>query len=151
MKAVLTGTDRFEVRTDLVYHRKEHLWIRVAGNRAVIGMEPLEIESKGAIVVVQFEEVGTHLKEGDRFGSMEAEKHVGMLKSPVSGRIMAVNQDATRDPRLVSRDPYGSGWMIEVELAGFDPSDEAFVAGDSVKQWHAAEVARYTDEGWLAE
>ncbi len=151
MKEVPTDTGRFEIRADLIYDREGHLWIRIDGNRATIGMEPLEIESKGAIVVIQFEDVGTHLTRGSRFGSMEAEKHVGMLKSPVSGRIVAVNSNATRDPRLVSRDPYERGWMIEVELADFDASDEAYVSGDAATAWHEVEVQRYSDEGWLAE
>ncbi len=151
MKKVLAETGRFDLRPDLTYARKEHLWLRIEGKKAAIGMEPLEIESKGAIVVVQFEAAGTLLGRGDPFGSMEAEKHVGVLRSPVAGRITAVNERVQQDPRLVARDPYGKGWMIEVALDDFDPDGEDFVTGAEAAEWHAAEVKRYAEEGWLAE
>ncbi len=142
----------YEIYPDLYYDPREHLWLRVEGDRARIGIDPLEQETKGAFVVIQLESAGKPLKRGESFGSVEAEKHVGALNAPVSGVIEAVNPAVLENPRLANTDPYGEGWLIEVRLTNFEQEKPLLLTGESaLRQWYEAEIRKYEDWGWLAK
>ena len=142
----------YQLDPELYYDPQHHLWIKVEGNRARIGIDPLEQETKGAFVVVQFESEGKVLARGESFGSLEAEKHVGTLVMPVSGSITTINPAVVENPRLANTDPYGNGWFIEVELTDFDKEKQHLITGElALRQWYEAEIKKYEDWGWLAE
>ncbi|HKY75129.1 MAG TPA: hypothetical protein VJS45_03245 [Acidimicrobiia bacterium] len=142
----------FGVALDRAYDGTGHFWVSmVAPNRARVGMDALGVETSGTIAQLAFLPVGDHLKRGEAFGSLEAAKFVGPLTSPLSGTVSAANDAVVADPSLVERDPYGAGWLIELDLA--DPGElGGLVSGaQPIKVWFEAEVEDYRMKGVLAE
>ena len=110
---------------DLKY-TKEHEWLRLEGNRGVIGITDFAQDQLGDVVYVALPAVGTKVEQFKTFGEVESVKTASDLYAPVSGTVTRVNErliDQNRPdyaPELVNRDPYGEGWMIEVELSDPD-------------------------------
>lgn len=101
--------------TDLRYTR-EHEWIRVEGDEAVIGITDFAQESLGGVVFVELPPVGTRLEQGATFGAVESNKAVSDLYAPVGGEVIAVNAALAEQPELVNDAPYGDGWMLRVRM-----------------------------------
>ncbi len=101
-------------------YSKEHEWVKVDGNRAVIGITDFAQESLGDIVFVELPAVGDKVEVDDTFGVVESVKTASDLYSPVSGEVVEVNGEPVDSPETVNQDPYGKGWMIVLEMA--DPS-----------------------------
>ena len=106
---------------DNLRYTKDHEWIRLEGDEAVIGITDFAQHELGDIVYVEVETVGQELKEGDVFGTVEAVKTVSDLFLPVAGSITQVNSNLNSNPELVNSDPYGEGWMVRMKLA--NPQD----------------------------
>lgn len=105
---------------DLRY-TSEHEWVRVTeGNIAVVGITDFAQGELGDIVYVDIDSVGNSLKADEVFGSIEAVKTVSDLFMPVDGKVLEVNTELDGSPDLVNTDPYGSGWIIKIEMS--DPS-----------------------------
>lgn len=100
---------------DLRY-TKDHEWIKVNGDEAIVGITDFAQRELGDIVYVEIETVGKELKEGEVFGTVEAVKTVSDLYLPISGTVIEVNPDLNSNPESVNTDPYGSGWMIKMKL-----------------------------------
>ena len=101
---------------DLKYS-KEHEWVRMNGNIAEVGVTVFAQESLGDVVYVDLPESGTEVGQFAKFGEIESVKAVSDLFSPVGGKIVEVNPEATDRPEVVNEEPYGSGWLIKVELS----------------------------------
>lgn len=105
-------------------YTKDHEWVRVEGDVAVIGITDFAQGELGDIVYVEIETVGEELAHEEIFGTVEAVKTVSDLFMPVSGKVLEVNPGLVSNPEAVNKDPYGQGWMIKVamkdagELAG---------------------------------
>lgn len=102
---------------DNLKYTKDHEWVRVEGNTAVIGITDFAQGELGDIVYVEIETVGESLNHEEVFGTVEAVKTVSDLFMPVSGKITEKNSAIDANPDLVNRDPYGEGWMIKVEMS----------------------------------
>lgn len=102
-------------------YTKEHEWVRIEGDEAVVGITEFAQGELGDIVYVEIEAVDKPLGAGDVFGSVEAVKTVSDLFLPVSGTITEVNPKLNDNPELVNSDPYGEGWMVKMKLD--NPSD----------------------------
>lgn len=98
-------------------YSKEHLWIRVEGNRAVIGITDYAQEQLGTISAVELPVVGEELEQDDSFGSIEARKTVAELYAPVSGLVVEVNAEAQEAPEVINDDPYDGGWLLVIEMS----------------------------------
>lgn len=142
---------QIELRTDLMYDPVESLWVHVQDGVARIGLSPLVQESTGSFVAVRFGEVGSSLDKGESFVSLEAEKHVGHLKSPFSGIIVRVNEEVVEHPRLINTDPYGRGWLMEIRLSRPEELQGCIQGEEAVRAWFEAELQKYNDKGWLAQ
>jgi len=105
---------------DCLYTR-EHEWIRVEDDVGVIGITDYAQEALGDIVYVELPSVGDHFSQGEPFGNVESVKAVSELYMPVSGEIVAINEDLAESPQLVNEDPYGDGWMVKIALS--DPTE----------------------------
>ena len=105
-----------EVPENLLY-TQEHEWIRVDGNNVIVGITQFAQDQLGDIVFVELPEVGTHIEQETPFGVVESVKTVSDLYAPVSGTVKAVNQDLESNPEQVNNEPYGSGWIIEIEIS----------------------------------
>ena len=105
-----------EVPENLLY-TQEHEWIRVDKNNAIMGITQFAQDQLGDIVFVELPEVGTVIEKETPFGVVESVKTVSDLYAPVSGTVKAVNQHLESNPEQVNNEPYGSGWIIEIEIS----------------------------------
>ena len=100
-----------------VKYSKEHEWVRMNGNIAEVGVTVFAQESLGDVVFVDLPAEGSDVEQFAKFGEIESVKAVSDLFSPVGGKIVEVNSAATDAPEVVNEEPYGSGWLIKVELS----------------------------------
>ncbi len=98
-------------------YTKDHEWIRIEGNTAIIGITDFAQGELGDIVYVDVDTVDDTVAEGEVFGSVEAVKTVSDLFMPVSGEVVEFNEELEDEPELVNSDPYGKGWMIKVAFS----------------------------------
>lgn len=98
-------------------YSKEHEWVRVEGNRAVIGITDFAQSELGDIVFVELPEAGSDLKVDATFGTVESVKTVSDLYAPLSGTIVEVNSALVDSPEKVNESPYEDGWMVVVEIS----------------------------------
>ena len=110
------------VPSDLKY-TKEHEWLSATGNPQVfkVGITDFAQGALGDIVYIQLPKVGDSLTADKVFGEVESTKSVSELYSPVTGKVVAVNTDLDSKPEVVNQDPYGAGWIIEIEVTGLLP------------------------------
>ncbi|MGH7358987.1 MAG: glycine cleavage system protein GcvH [Candidatus Rokuibacteriota bacterium] len=97
-------------------YTREHEWAKVEGKRARVGITHYAQDQLGDVVFVELPKVGAPVTQMQTFGVVESVKAVSDLFAPLTGTVVEVNQDLTREPERVNRDPYGGGWLIVVEL-----------------------------------
>lgn len=102
-------------------YSSEHEWVRVEGGIAVIGVTDFAQLQLGDVVFVELPEEGRTVKAGEGFSVIESVKAVSDIYAPVSGKIVKVNQALADAPELINQEPYGEGWIVEIELA--DPQE----------------------------
>ena len=105
---------------NLRYH-KEHEWVRVEGEQAVMGISDHAQEALGDIVFFQLPQAGAKVKAGQEIGEVESTKATSSLYTPVSGTVSKVNEALSERPELANKEPYGAGWVAVIELA--DPAE----------------------------
>ena len=98
-------------------YTKEHEWIRVEGEEAVVGITDYAQSQLGDIVFVECETVGDALEAGETFGTIEAVKTVSDLYLPVAGEVLEFNEELEGEPELVNKDPYGKGWIVKIKIS----------------------------------
>ena len=98
-------------------YTKEHEWIRVEGEEAVVGITDYAQSQLGDIVFVECETVGDALEAGETFGTVEAVKTVSDLYLPVAGEVREFNEELEGEPELVNKDPYGRGWIVKIKIS----------------------------------
>jgi len=96
-------------------YTKEHEWTRKEGSRVVVGITLHAQEELGDVVYVELPKLGSAVTAGSPFGVIESTKAVSELFAPVSGEVVKLNDALTASPQTVNEDPYGAGWLIEVE------------------------------------
>jgi len=102
---------------DNLKYTKEHEWVRLEGDVAVVGITDFAQGELGDIVFVEVETVDESLDADEVFGTVEAVKTVSDLFLPVAGEIVEFNEAVEDDPALVNNDPYGEGWLIKVKVS----------------------------------
>jgi glycine cleavage system H protein len=102
-------------------YTKDHEWVRMEGNIAIVGITEFAQGELGDIVFVEIETEDEDLAREEVFGTIEAVKTVSDLYMPLSGKVLEVNEDLEGQPELVNKDPYGGGWMVKIEIS--DPSE----------------------------
>ena len=113
---------------DQLKYTKDHEWIKVEGNIAIIGITDFAQGELGDIVYVDINTVGDTLSSEAVFGTVEAVKTVSDLFMPVSGKVLEVNSGLESNPEAVNKDPYGQGWMIKVEMTNIAEADHLLSA-----------------------
>ena len=103
-------------------YTKEHEWVKIEGGKATVGITHFAQSELGDIVFVELPEVGDEIAKDQPFGSVESVKTVSELYAPVSGKVVAINEELSDNPEYVNESPYEQAWMITVEL-----TDEAEV------------------------
>lgn len=111
---------RMQVPEQLRYST-DHEWIAVSGNRVRVGITDYAQDALGDVVYVQVPVVGSTVKAGDSFGEVESTKSVSDVYAPVSGTVVSVNDSLGDAPETLNSDPYGDGWLCEIEVS--DPTE----------------------------
>ena len=116
-----------EIPPDLHY-TAEHEWIRRTGDNTVrVGITDFAQSALGDVVFVQLPDVGTEVTAGESFGEVESTKSVSDLFAPVSAKVVAVNSDLDGNSQLVNSDPYGAGWLLDLQ-ADSESYEQEFAA-----------------------
>ena len=116
-----------EIPLNLKY-TKDHEWISVDGKIATVGITDFAQRELGDIVYVEVETVGESLNADDIFGTVEAVKTVSDLFLPIAGKIIEFNESLDNTPEDVNNDPYGTGWMIKMEIDDIEGVNNLFSA-----------------------
>jgi len=98
-------------------YSSDHEWIAVSGTRARIGITDYAQDALGDVVYVQVPALGSSVTAGDSFGEVESTKSVSDVYAPVTGTVVAVNDALSDSPETLNSDPYGAGWLCEIEVA----------------------------------
>lgn len=118
--------------SDLKY-TKDHEWVKINGNEAIIGITDFAQRELGDIVYVDVNTIGETIDKEAVFGTVEAVKTVSDLFMPLSGEVLEVNGDIDSAPESVNTDPYGKGWMIKVRLTNESEINDLLSADDYKK------------------
>ncbi|MBT3351413.1 MAG: glycine cleavage system protein GcvH [Nitrospinaceae bacterium] len=105
-----------EYPTGLKYSR-EHEWVKVEGNIALVGISDFAQDELGDVVYVELPDVGTEVEANNTFGVVESVKAVSDLYSPVTGTVTEVNDRLNDEPELVNSEPYEEAWMLRIEMS----------------------------------
>ena len=114
---------------DLLYSR-EHVWVRVEGDIATIGITDHAQEKLGEVLSLDLPEADSYVEWNEPLGSIESAKGVVELISPVSGVVISVNEDITDDIGIINSDPHDTGWMIIVEIEDLEELDDLLDVSD---------------------
>lgn len=114
-------------------YSKDHEWVRVEGDMAIVGVTDFAQGELGDIVFVDIDKEGETLDNEEVFGSVEAVKTVSDLFMPVSGEVTEVNETLADEPEKVNNDPYGEGWMVKITMSDKSELDQ-LLSADAYKE-----------------
>jgi len=97
-------------------YTSEHEWVKLDGNIATIGITDFAQSELGDIIFLEFPSIDENFSNGDVFGTIEAVKTVSDMYMPLTGKIVAINEDLNDNPEQVNEDPYENGWMVKIEI-----------------------------------
>ena len=113
-----------------LHYSKDHEWVRVDGNEAIIGITDFAQNSLGDVVYVELPKAGETFSASESFGTVDSVKTASELFTPVSGAIAKINELLADQPELVNTDPYGEGWMIRVNMSNPGEVDSLLTAAE---------------------
>lgn len=137
----MAKVEEYDMPDELYYH-KEHMWLRVEGDEAVVGLNDFSQRMAGEISYIEMPEEGDEVKQDEAVGSYETGKWLGKLYAPVSGEITAMNEEVEDEPTLVNKDPYGQGWLFKIKMS--DTSQvKSLMQGEDALGWLREEIAKH--------
>ncbi len=113
-----------------LHYSKDHEWVRVDGDQAIIGITDYAQNSLGDVVYVELPKAGDEFAANEPFGSVESVKAVSEVFMPIAGAIVAINEALADAPDKVNTDPYGEGWMIRIRMANPGEVDSLLTAAE---------------------
>jgi glycine cleavage system H protein len=113
-----------------LHYSKDHEWVRVEGDQAIIGITDYAQDSLGDVVYVELPKPGDDFAANESFGSVESVKAVSEVFTPVAGAVVKINESLADEPEKVNSDPYGEGWMIRVKMANAGEVDSLLTAAE---------------------
>jgi glycine cleavage system H protein len=113
-----------------LHYSKDHEWVRVEGDTAVVGITDHAQEQLGDVVYVELPKPGEDFAAHESFGSVESVKAVSEIFTPVSGKVAEVNGSLNDEPEKVNQDPYGEGWMIKITMTNSGEVDSLLTAAE---------------------
>jgi len=113
-----------------LHYSKDHEWVRVDGDQAIIGITDYAQNSLGDVVYVELPKVNDEFAANEAFGSVESVKAVSEVFTPVAGIVSQINESLADEPESVNTDPYGSGWMIRVKMSNRGEVDSLLTAAE---------------------
>lgn len=136
---------------EFYYQPDDHLWVRMEGTQASVGLDDLAQKSAGAVSAVRLKPPGRSIAKGRPFGTMEAGKYVGPLRAPISGQVIEINPDVMSQPGLLNSDPYGKGWLIIIEPENAERDLPDLVHGDAIYAWLEETITDWRKRGLLKD
>jgi len=113
-----------------LHYSKDHEWVRVEGDTAVIGITDHAQEQLGDVVYVELPKAGESFAANESFGSVESVKAVSEIFTPLSGAVTDANASLNDEPEKVNQDPYGEGWMIKIKMNSPNEVDSLLTAAE---------------------
>lgn len=113
-----------------LHYSKDHEWVRVDGEHAVIGVTDYAQDSLGDVVYVELPKPGDEFAANESFGSVESVKAVSEVFTPVSGKVVQINEALADEPEKVNSDSYGEGWMIRIQMSNPSEVDSLLTAAE---------------------
>ncbi len=104
-----------------LYYTEEHEWVLIENDVATVGITDHAQDQLGDVVFVELPDVGRQVRQTEEFSVVESVKAASDIYSPLSGKVVEVNEDLTEAPDLLNKDPYGDGWICKIRLA--DPGE----------------------------
>jgi glycine cleavage system H protein len=129
----------FTVVIDRVY-TPDHLWLKAEGELVRIGLTDYLQQTAGDVAFAEPVEEGTELTAGDTLGGIETMKTTLVIPSPLDGLIKTVNPRLEDEPELVNQDPYGEGWLVQIEAPGWEQAQEGFLEPNDYYEQMKAEA-----------
>ena len=142
--------DAYEMPDELYYH-KEHTWVRVEYKKVRIGATDYAQKSAGDIVYVDLPFEGDEVTQNEPFGKMQSAKWIGELYSPISGKIVAVNDLLNSKPTLINQSPYESGWIIAVQPSMLEDELKNLFNGEAAVEWIKEQIKKAVKEGYAVK
>ena len=113
-----------------LHYSKDHEWVRVDGDQAIIGITDYAQDSLGDVVYVELPKAGDEFAANESFGSVESVKAVSEVFTPIAGAVVQINESLADEPEKVNSDPYGDGWMIRVKMSNSGEVDSLLTAAE---------------------
>jgi glycine cleavage system H protein len=113
-----------------LHYSKDHEWVRVDGDQAIIGITDYAQNSLGDVVYVELPKAEDEFAASESFGSVESVKAVSEVFTPVAGVVIKINESLADEPETVNSDPYGNGWMIRLKMANPGEVDSLLTAAE---------------------
>jgi glycine cleavage system H protein len=113
-----------------LHYSKDHEWVRVEGDVAVVGITDYAQDSLGDVVYVEMPKVGDQFAANEPFGSVESVKAVSEVFSPLTGEVAGTNETLNDEPEKVNQSPYTDGWMIRVKMSNPGEVDSLLTAAE---------------------
>ena len=113
-----------------LHYSKDHEWVRVDGDQAIVGITDYAQNSLGDVVYVELPKADDEFAANESFGSVESVKAVSEVFSPVTGVVVKINESLADEPETVNSDPYGEGWMIRVKMSNPAEVDSLLTAAE---------------------
>jgi glycine cleavage system H protein len=111
-------------------YTKEHEWVKLENDTAVVGITDYAQGELGDIVFVELPKVGDKVEATKPFGTIEAVKAISDLFSPLSGEVVEINGELESDSSIINSDPYGAGWMIKIKISDRGELEQLLSAAD---------------------
>jgi glycine cleavage system H protein len=134
------NVEGYDMPDDLYYH-KEFMWVKVDGNVAKVGLIDYAQKLAGDISYVEMPFEGDQVNQNSEVGTIETGKWVGKIFAPVSGTVKGTNEKLYDDPTLINKDPFGDGWIFEIEMGNQDELNN-LMKGNAAGEWLKGEIAK---------
>jgi glycine cleavage system H protein len=131
---------------DGLYYHKDHSWARVDGSKVTVGMNDFFQKEAGDIVFVDLPDTEEEVSQGEVCGKIQSRKWIGKLVAPVSGEIVETNEAIEDDTSLINSDPYGKGWILNIEASDLEEELGNLMQGEALASFLEAEVKRAEEE-----
>lgn len=136
----MVKVENYEVPEGL-YYSKDFSWVKVEGDIVRMGITDYAQKSLREIVYAELPSVGTEVKQGEPYGTLESVKAVSDLVAGVSGTIQEVNDDVQSKPETLNEDPYGKAWLIAVKPSNLQAELTNLMDFNAAVEWHRAQAA----------
>lgn len=128
---------------DDLYYEENHFWLKPEGDILIMGMDDFGRKMADLIVFVQLPNEGKKLKKGKKFAKIESGKWLGKVFAPVTGELIAVNDELEMNPTLINEDCYGKGWIYKIRPDSMDELDELIHGQDQIEEWVLKDIEKY--------